>query len=57
MPVHLDFKTKITEFDDESKDEIKILCLSRKKGEPLKAKLLARKLRNIVGAMGVAVVV
>ena len=27
-PQHLDFKTKITEFDDESEDEIKIFCSS-----------------------------
>ena len=27
-PQHLDFKTKITEFDDENKDEIKVCCSS-----------------------------
>ena len=104
-PQHLDFETKITEFDDESKDKIKVLCSSTrldpyhfmiiidtikcpfsivtcyaslhifddivktleqeiiakkwqtKKGEALKAKPLAKKLRNIVGAMGIAAAV
>ena len=106
-PQHLDFETKITEFDDESKDKIKIFCSSTrpdpyhftividtikclfsivdcyeslqasnfddvvkaveeeiiekkwqtKKGEALKAKPLAKKLRNIVGALSVAAVV
>ena len=99
-PQHLDFETKITEFDDESEDKIKVFySLTRpepyhftividtikfsfsivdcylslhasnfddivkaleeeiikkkwqmKKGEALKAKPLAKKLRNIVGA-------
>ena len=103
-PQNLDFETKITEFDDKSEDEIKVLCSSTrpdpyhftividtikcsfsivdyyeslqglifddivkileeeiiekkwhtKKGEALKAKPLAKKLRNIVGAMDVA---
>ena len=106
-PQHLDFETKITEFDDESEDKIKIFCSSTrpdpyhftividtikcpfsivncfaslqassfddvvkaleeeiiekkwqtKKGEALKAKPLAKKLRNIVSALGVAAVV
>ena len=106
-PQHLDFETKITEFDDESEDKIKIFCLSTrpdpyhftgiidtikcpfsivdcfaslqassfddvvkaleeeiiekkwqtKKCEALKAKPLAKKLRNVVGALGVAAVV
>ena len=106
-PQHLDFETKITEFDDESEDKIKIFCLSTrpdpyhftividtikypfsivdcfaslqassfddvvkaleeeiiekkwqtKKGEALKAKSLATKLRNIVGALDVAAAV
>ena len=103
-PQHLDFETKITEFDDESEDKIKIFCSSTrpdpyhftividtikcpfsivdcfanlqasnfddvvkaleeeiiekkwqmKKGEALKAKPLAKKLWNVVGALGVA---
>ena len=103
----MDFETKITEFDDESKDKIKIFCLSTrpdpyhftividtikcpfsivncfaslqassfddvvkaleeeiikkkwqtKKGEALKAKPLEKKLRNVVGALGVAAAV
>ena len=106
-PQHLDFETKITEFDDESEDKIKIFCLSTrpdpyhftividtikcpfsivdcfaslqasnfddvvkaleeeiierkwqtKKGEALKAKPLAKKLQNVVSALGVAVAV
>ena len=106
-PQHLDFKTKITEFDDESEDKIKIFCsLTRpdpyhftividtikcpfsivdcfaslqassfdnvvkaleeeiiekkwqtKKGEALKAKPLAKKLRNVVSALGVVAAV
>ena len=106
-PQHLDFETKITEFDNKSKDKIKIFCSSTrpdpyhftividtikcpysivdcfanlqalsfddvvkaleeeiiekkwqtKKGEALKAKPLAKKLRNVVGALGVAAAV
>ena len=106
-PQHLDFKTKITEFDDESEDKIKIFCSSTrrdpyhftividtikcpfsivdcfaslqasnfddvvkaleeeiiekkwqtKKGKALKAKPLAKKLRNIVDALDVTTVV
>ena len=106
-PQHLDFETKITEFDDESEDKIKIFCSSTrpdpyhftividtikcpfsivncfaslqasnfddvvkaleeeiikkkwqtKKGEALKAKPLAKKLRNVVSALGVAAAV
>ena len=106
-PQHLDFKTKITEFDNKSKDKIKVFYLSTrsnpyhftividtikcpfsivdcyesllqsifddivktleeeiiekkwqtKKGKALKAKPLAKKLRNIVGAMGITAVV
>ena len=106
-PQHLDFETKITEFDDESEDKIKIFCLSTrpdlyhftividtikcpfsivdcftslqassfddvvkaleeeiiekkwqtKKGEALKAKPLAKKLWNVVSALGVAAAV
>ena len=106
-PQHLDFEMKITEFDNESEDKIKIFCSSTrpdpyhftividtikcpfsivdcfaslqasnfddvvkalevkiiekkwqtKKSEALKAKPLAKKLRNVVGALGVAVVV
>ena len=105
-PQHLDFETKIREFDDENEDKIKILCSSTrpdpyhftividtikcpfsivdcfaslqassfddvvraleeiiekkwqtKKGEALKAKPLAKKLRNVVSALGVAAVV
>ena len=106
-PQHLDFETKITEFDDESEDKIKIFCSSTrpdpyhftividtikcpfsivdcfanlqassfdsvvkaleeeiiekkwqtKKGEALKAKPLAKKLRNVVGALDVAAAV
>ena len=106
-PQHLDFETKITEFDDESEDKIKIFCSSTrpdpyhftividtikcpfsivdcfaslqasnfddvvkaleeeiiekkwqsKKGEALKAKLLAKKLWNVVSALGVAAAV
>ena len=29
-PQHLDFETKIIEFDDKSEDKIKIFCLSRR---------------------------
>ena len=104
---NLDFETKITEFDDESEDKIKLFCSSTRpepyhftilidtikclfsiidcfaslqasnfdnvvkaleeeiiekkwqtqKGEALKAKPLAKKLWNIVGALGVATVV
>ena len=103
----MDFETKITKFDDESEDKIKIFCSSTrpdpyhftividtikcpfsivdcftslqassfddvvkaledeiiekkwqtKKGEALKAKPLAKKLRNVVGALGVAAAV
>ena len=106
-PQHLDFETKITEFDDESEDKIKIFCSSTrpdlyhftividtikcpfsivdcfaslqassfdnvvkaleeeiiekkwqtKKDEALKAKPLAKKLRNVVGALDVAAAV
>ena len=106
-PQHLDFETKITEFDDESEDKIKIFCSSTrpdpyhftividtikcpfsivdcfaslqassfddvvkaleedliekkwqtKKGEALKAKPLAKKLRNVVSALGVVAAV
>ena len=106
-PQHLDFETKIIEFDDESEDKIKIFCSSTrpnpyhftividtikcsfsivdcftslqassfdnvvkalqdeiiekkwqtKKGEALKAKPLAKKLRNVVSALGVAAAV
>ena len=106
-PQHLDFETKITKFDDESEDKIKIFCSSTrpdpyhftividtikcpfsivdcfaslqassfdsvvkalkeemiekkwqmKKGKALKAKPLAKKLRNVVGALGVAAAV
>ena len=106
-PQYLDFETKITEFDDESEDVIKVFCSSTrlvpyhftivintikcpfsivdcyvslqgsnfdnivktlekeiiekkwqtKKGKALKAKPLAKKLWNIVGAMGIAVAV
>ena len=106
-PQHLDFETKITEFDDESEDKIKIFCSSTrpdpyhftividtikclfsivdcftslqassfddvvkaledeiiekkwqtKKGEALKAKPLAKKLWNVVNALGVAAIV
>ena len=106
-PQHLDFETKITKFDDESEDKIKIFCLSTrpdpyhftividtikcpfsivdcfaslqasnfddvvkaleeeiiekkwetKKGKALKAKPLAKKLWNIVSALGVAAAV
>ena len=106
-PQHLDFETKITEFDDESEDKIKIFCSSTrpdpyhftividtikcpfsivdcfsslhassfddvvkaleeeiiekkwqmKKGKALKAKPLAKKLRNVVSALGVAAAV
>ena len=106
-PQHLNFETKIIEFDDESKDVIKVFCLSTrpnpyhfmvvintikclfsivdcyaslqgsnfddivkilekeiiekkwqtKKGEALKAKPLAKKLRNIMGVMGIAAAV
>ena len=103
----MDFQTKITEFDDESEDKIKIFCSSTrpdlchftividtikcpfsivdcfaslqassfddvvkaleeeiiekkwqtKKGEALKAKPLAKKLRNVVSALGIATAV
>ena len=106
-PQHLDIKTKITEFDDESEDVIKVFCSSTrldpyhftvvintikcpfsifncyaslqgsnfdnivktleeeiiekkwqtKKDEALKAKPLAKKLRNIVAVMGVVAAV
>ena len=106
-PQHLDFETKITEFDDKSEDKIKIFCSSTrsdpyhftividtikcpfsivdcftnlqassfddvvkaleeeiiekkwqmKKGEALKAKPLAKKLQNVVSALGVAAAV
>ena len=106
-PQHLNFETKITEFDDEREDKIKIFCSSTrpdpyhftividtikcpfsivdcftslqassfddvvkaleeeiiekkwqtKKGEALKAKPLAKKLQNVVSALGVAAAV
>ena len=106
-PQHLDFETKIIEFDNKSEDKIKIFCSSTrpdpyhftividtikcpfsivdcfaslqassfddvvkaleeeiiekkwqtKKGEALKAKPLAKKLRNVVGALDIAAAV
>ena len=86
-PQHLDFETKITEFDDESEDKIKIFCSSTRPDpchftividtikcpfsivdcfaslqassfddvvKALEEEIIEKKLRNVVGALGVA---